>query len=70
MIITDTTLVGYTVINGSWQLHLGLLGGNLYNNFVYPDSQLIVDANILDSIKTVRSELVFLHTFLMVTNYI
>lgn len=38
MIITDTTLVGYTVINGSWQLHLGLLIGTYYNNYMYPDS--------------------------------
>lgn len=41
MIVTDTTLVGYTVINGAWGLQLALLVGVLYNYFVYPDDVII-----------------------------
>ncbi len=35
MIVTDTTLSGYTVINGSWGLQMGLLVGSLYNYYIY-----------------------------------
>lgn len=37
MIITESMLVGYTVINGTWQLQLALLASSLYVVFAYPD---------------------------------
>lgn len=40
MIVTDTTLSGYTVINGSWGLQMGLLVGALYNYFMYPSDKV------------------------------
>jgi len=36
MIVTDSSINGYTVINGSWGLQMGLLVGSLYNYFMYP----------------------------------
>lgn len=35
MIVTETTLVGYTVINGTWQLQVGLLAGAIYTISAY-----------------------------------
>ena len=40
MIVTDTTLSGYTVINGSWGLQFGLLVGSMYNYFTYPSNEV------------------------------
>ena len=36
MIVTDTTLVGYTMINGTWGLQLGLLIASLCSYFINP----------------------------------
>ena len=46
MIITDTTLVGYTVINGTWRLQLALMVGAIYNYFIYPGNDDIFPPNI------------------------
>ena len=35
MIVTETTLVGYTVVNGSWGLHLGLMVGAIFTLYFY-----------------------------------
>lgn len=43
MIVTNTTLVGYTVINGTWQLQAGLLLGALYTKYSYPNVAFISD---------------------------
>ena len=37
MIVTDSTLVGYTLINGTWGLQLGLLVASLFNYYVAKD---------------------------------
>jgi len=49
MIVTETTLVGYTVVNGSWGLHLGLMFGAIfmlyyYNDIEYPPVDVDVDS--------------------------
>jgi len=41
MIITDTTLVGYTVINGTWRLQLALMAGSIYNYYLYPNKGVV-----------------------------
>jgi len=50
MIITDSTLTGFTVINGSWGLQLGLFVGSLYNYFLYPSDKVygFIDRQQLD----------------------
>jgi len=35
MIVLDSTLVGYSVINGTWQMQLAMLVAQLYNNLTY-----------------------------------
>jgi hypothetical protein len=47
MIITDTTLVGYSVINGTWSIQLGLLVGSLVNLTMFPNSMLKIPQNPL-----------------------
>lgn len=37
MIVTDSTLVGFTMINGSWGLQMGLLVACLFNFIIYPN---------------------------------
>lgn len=37
MLVTQTTLVGYTIINGTFSLQLAMLIGCLYNYFTYPN---------------------------------
>jgi len=44
MIVTDTTLVGFTMITGTWGLQLGLLIATLFNYFIYP--VVIVPQNV------------------------
>ena len=41
MIVTDTTLVGYTVINGTWRLQLALMAGSIYEYYVYAGNGVI-----------------------------
>jgi hypothetical protein len=37
MIVTESTLVGYTVVNGSWGLQLGLMIGAIFNLYFYTE---------------------------------
>jgi hypothetical protein len=37
MIVTETTLVGYTMINGTWGLQLALFVASLFNYLINPD---------------------------------
>ena len=37
MLVTQTTLVGFTLINGTIALQFALLMGALYNLFLYPE---------------------------------
>jgi len=39
MIVTDSTLVGYTMINGTWGLQMALLIASLFNYFINPDPE-------------------------------
>jgi len=39
MIVTDSTLVGYTMINGTWGLQMALFIASLFNYFVNPDPE-------------------------------
>ena len=72
MIVTDTTLTGYTVINGSWGLQFGLLVGSTYNYLVYPSSELVAYPNSTNNIpkfaEVIRIALIFLHALLMMVN--
>ena len=36
MIVTDSTLVGYTMINGTWGLQMALFIASLFNFFINP----------------------------------
>jgi hypothetical protein len=36
MIVTESTLAGYTVINGTWQLQFALFIAQIFNNYYYP----------------------------------
>lgn len=47
MIITDSSLVGYTVITGSWQLHLAMLVATAFNNYAYPNSELLIKPSMI-----------------------
>jgi hypothetical protein len=40
MIVTDTTLVGFTMINGTWGLQLALLVASLFNYIMNPHPQI------------------------------
>lgn len=46
MIVTDTTLVGFTMINGTWGLQLALLIASLFNYFINPTPEIPQDALI------------------------
>ena len=37
MIVTDSTLVGYTMINGTWGLQMALFIASLFNYLINPD---------------------------------
>ena len=77
MIITDTTIVGYAVINGSWSIQMGLFIGSLVNllmfkkdDLIIAPSPLIIHGNLLDIVQRCRVELVFVHAFLVISNFI
>jgi hypothetical protein len=73
MIVTDTTLTGYTVINGSWGLQFGLLVGSTYNYICYPSSEMISypsKHNVVKFSEYTRIGICFLHALLMVINII
>jgi hypothetical protein len=78
MIITDTTLVGYTVINGSWRLQLAMLFGTIYNNFAYPDDNVIPpyindkypELDLVNLLNRCRNMLLWTHSILTVVCFV
>lgn len=60
MIVTDSTLVGYTMINGTWGLQMALLIGSLSNFFINPDP---LDMSV--ATQTQIDELRFLRLYLI-----
>lgn len=42
MLVTQTSLVGYTLINGTWGIQLALLVASLFNMITY-DNDAVVD---------------------------
>ena len=40
MFVTQTTLVGYTIINGTFGIQLAMFVACLYNIFIYPDTEM------------------------------
>lgn len=57
MIVTETTLVGYTMINGTWGLQMALFIASLFNYFVNPDplDLTVATQNEIDDLKFLRS---------------
>jgi hypothetical protein len=51
MLVTQTTIVGYTLINGTWGLQLALLIASLYNALVVPTSNIINEINEDDKLN-------------------
>lgn len=51
MLVTDTTLVGYTMINGTWGLQMALFIASMCNYFINPvplDLSVATEAQIED----------------------
>jgi hypothetical protein len=74
MIVQDTLLVSYQVINGTWSIQLGLLVGSIVSLIISPLDSVQVTQKVVDyhwdleqEIRKIRITLVFLHTFLMVS---
>jgi len=40
MLVTQNTLVGYTIINGTYGLQMALLIASIYNAIVYPSQDV------------------------------
>lgn len=57
MIVTETTLVGYTMINGTWGLQMALFIASLFNYFINPDPLTleIATQSEINELKTLRS---------------
>ena len=75
MLVTDSTLVGYTLINGTYRLQLALLVGSLYNVIMFPDVQdssiLNLTANQISFVKISRYYYIPIsHALLVVSNWI
>lgn len=69
MIVTDTTLAGYTVINGSWGLQMGLLVGALYNYYMYPSDKVYsYEEGLTDKIEFTRVLICYIHGILILVN--
>lgn len=64
MIVCETTIIGYTVINGTWQLQLGLFVASLYQLYAYPN--IIVDPSDEFRVKSTMRWLVVLHFILII----
>jgi hypothetical protein len=45
MLVTQTSLVGYTLINGTWGIQLALLIASLFNVITYDDDSLVREIN-------------------------
>jgi len=80
MIVTDTPLSGFTVINGTWGLHLGLFIGSIVCYATYSNDDFIIDPvpifevrpnfDFYRYLKGVRIELIVLHLVLVFTNFV
>ena len=64
MIVLDTTLVGFTMINGTWGLQLALFIASLFNYFINPTPTPPQDPTLSDS--EYQAELNSLHFTRMV----
>ena len=56
MLVTQTTIVGYTLINGTWGLQLALLIASLYNALVVPTSYIINEINEDDKLNCPQTQ--------------
>ena len=45
MLVTQTSLVGYTLINGTWGIQLALLVASIFNLIVYSNDDVVRDIN-------------------------
>jgi hypothetical protein len=45
MLVTQTSLVGYTLINGTWGIQLALLIASLFNVITYDNDSLVREIN-------------------------
>jgi len=45
MLVTQTSLVGYTLINGTWGIQLALLIASLFNVITYDNDSLVRQIN-------------------------
>lgn len=74
MIVTDSTLNGYTVVNGSWGLQMAMLIGTIYLNIIFKDPTFIDDEPISDTtlahLNFARNYLLFMHALLTVVAFI
>ena len=73
MIVTDSTLNGYTVVNGSWGLQLALLIGTIYLNVIFRDptfSDEPISDSTLAHLNFARNYLLFMHALLTVVAWI
>lgn len=46
MIVTDTTLVGFTMISGTWGVQLALFVASMFNYFVTPNPKIPISSSI------------------------
>lgn len=46
MIVTDTTLVGFTMINGTWGVQLALFIASIFEYYVSPHPDIPQDSSI------------------------
>mgnify|MGYP001000612941 CR=1 FL=1 len=46
MIVTDTTLVGFTMINGTWGVQMALCVASMFNYFINPSPNIPLDPSI------------------------
>jgi len=45
MLVTQTSLVGYTLINGTWGIQMALLVASLFNALTYSNDAVVNDIN-------------------------
>ena len=49
MLITDSTLVGYTILTGTFRLQLALLAGCIFNVLRFPSSEELANLNMTEA---------------------
>ena len=69
MIVTESTLVGYTVVNGSWGLQLGLMIGAIFNLYFYPNI-LSCPENDCSYVISVERQTIICHAMLVFSGLI